>query len=266
MRIAAIQLSSQDSVEQNLAAVSAVLAEARSARADVALLPENFAFFGGEDAKRAAAESIEDGPITTFVREAAVRLGMAIIAGGLPERSADPLRPFNTCLAVGPNGDILAKYRKIHLFDVTTPDGAVYAESQATSAGEEVRTVNIEGVTVGLSVCYDLRFPELYRILSAKGASVLVVPAAFTLQTGKDHWTPLLRARAIENQCYVVAAAQWGKHPGGRQTYGKSMIIEPWGDVVAQVPDGVGFTVAEIDLERIQNVRAQIPCLTHRKL
>jgi predicted amidohydrolase len=184
----------------------------------------------------------------------------------MPERSADPDRPYNTCVVVAPDGRVTARYRKIHLFDVDLPDGSSHRESASTSAGEAPVTVVVGGFTIGLSVCYDLRFPELYRLLSTAGADALVVPAAFTLFTGKDHWHVLLRARAIEAQAYVVAPAQWGRHPRGRQTYGKSLVADPWGEVIAQAPEGEGLAIATLDRAYLEDVRARVPSLRHRRL
>jgi deaminated glutathione amidase len=231
------------------------------------VLPENFAYFGDEPGKRDVAESLdESGPIVSALRDAARAGRVTIIAGGFPERSPEPTRPYNTCAVLGPDGQVLARYRKIHLFDVDLADGASYRESASTSAGDGPVTVAIDAASVGLSVCYDLRFPELYRALSRAGAEVLVVPAAFTLLTGKDHWLVLLRARAIEAQAYVVAAAQWGKHPRGRHTFGKSCIIDPWGEIVAQASEGEGVVVAPLDLDYLTRVRKNLPALAHRRL
>lgn len=264
---AAVQMSSQGDLAQNLATVTARVSEAADRGASVVLLPENFAYMGDEPGKRDIAESLEgDGPIVTTLRDAARARRVTILAGGMPERSPDPARPYNTCAAFGPDGTLLARYRKIHLFDVDLADGTTYRESASTTAGQSPVTMSIDATGVGLSVCYDLRFPELYRALSRAGVEVIVVPAAFTLMTGKDHWLVLLRARAIEAQSYVVAAAQWGKHPRGRQTFGKSCIIDPWGDVVAQASEGEGVIVAALDFDYVGRVRRNLPALSHRKL
>lgn len=264
---AAVQMSSQGDLDENLAAALRGVHEAADRGAGVVLLPENFAFMGDEEQKRNLAETLEgDGPIVSALRGVARERRLTVIAGGMPERSADPARPFNTCAAFGPDGRLLARYRKVHLFDVDLADGTSYRESASTSAGDEPVTMSIDAVGVGLSVCYDLRFPELYRALSLAGVEVIVVPAAFTMLTGKDHWHVLLRARAIEAQAYVVAAAQWGKHPRGRHTFGKSCIIDPWGDIVAQASEGPGVIVASLDLDYVSRVRRGLPALTHRKL
>jgi predicted amidohydrolase len=268
VRVAGVQLSSQDDLAENLAECRRLVAEAASRAATCVVLPENFAYFGPEEGRRALAESESDpeAPIGRALSEMAREHRVTLVAGGMPEKSDDPLRPFNTCRVVGPDGSVVARYRKIHLFDVDLPDGTSLRESSSTSAGTDPVVVDVSSVTVGLSICYDLRFPELYRVLSSAGARVLVVPAAFTVHTGKDHWHVLLRARAIEAQAWVVAAAQWGKHPRGRTTYGHSMIIDPWGTVVAECSDGSGVVVADVDLAYLDRVRASLPSLQHRKL
>ncbi|HZF56261.1 MAG TPA: carbon-nitrogen hydrolase family protein [Polyangiaceae bacterium] len=264
----AVQMSSQGDVGENLARASALVAEAARRGAKAVLLPENFAYMGDEEGKQRVAEDLDraDGPIGQALGALCREHRVTIVAGGMPERSADVARPFNTCAVFGPDGVIAERYRKVHLFDVDLADGSRYRESASTTAGEGPVAAEVEGVRVGLSVCYDLRFPELYRALSTLGAYVLVVPAAFTLVTGKDHWHVLLRARAIEAQCYVVAAAQWGKHPRNRQTYGKSCIIDPWGDVIAQASEGEGVITGVIDPAYADRVRANLPSLCHRRL
>ena len=260
-------MSSQGDLAENLSAAAAAVNDAADRGASIVLLPENFAFMGEEEGKRSLAESLDgDGPIVTMLRGASRARRVTIIAGGLPERSPDRARPYNTCAAFGPDGSLLARYRKIHLFDVDLADGTSYRESASTMAGDGPVTMSIDAVGVGLSVCYDLRFPELYRALSLAGVEVIVVPAAFTLMTGKDHWLVLLRARAIEAQAYVVAAAQWGKHPRGRHTFGKSCIIDPWGDIIAQASEGPGLVLAPLDLDYLGRVRRGLPALAHRRL
>lgn len=269
MVLAAVaQMSSQTDFAANLLRAEELVAEAAARGAQLVLLPENFALMGDEARRRDVAERLDGAPgaIVQSLQRAARRHEVTVIGGGFPERSDDPARPFNTSVVVGPSGDVLATYRKIHLFDVEVGDGVSYRESAATSAGDSPVVVSAAGLSVGLSVCYDLRFPELYRALVDGGAQVLTVPAAFTLVTGKDHWHVLLRARAIESQSYVLAAAQWGSHPGGRRTFGKACIIDPWGDIVAQVPEGEGVAVAEVNPERVAAVRRDLPCLTHRRL
>jgi deaminated glutathione amidase len=272
--VAAIQLSSQADVGRNLDRAAVLVAEAARRGARLVLLPENFAFLGGtEDDRRAVAEALDDppepgafqGPIARRLSEVARAHGIWLVGGGMAERSADAARPYNTCAVFAPDGSLAARYRKIHLFDVDLPDRS-YRESASCSPGREPVTLSAGGIGVGLSICYDLRFPELYRALSAAGAEVLLVPAAFTLLTGKDHWHVLLRARAIEAQAYVIAAAQWGKHPGGRVTYGKSCVIDPWGEVVAQASEGEGVVTAVVDRGYLGQVRRTLPSLQHRRL
>lgn len=268
LRAAALQLSCQEDVEENLRACREQVGRAADRGAKLVLLPENFAFMGPETQKRGIAETLgdPDAPIQRSVAAMARDYAVTLVAGGLPERSGDALRPYNTACVFGPDGGLAASYRKIHLFDVELSDGTALCESEATSPGEATVVVDIGGMNVGLSICYDLRFPELYRSLVDGGADVLLVPAAFTLQTGKDHWHVLLRARAIEAQCWVVAAAQWGKHPKGRLTYGHALIADPWGTVVAECSDGVGAAVADLDSELVARVRGSVPSLRHRRI
>jgi predicted amidohydrolase len=272
LRVAAVQLEAQDRLEENLERAFDLVRRAAAAGAELVLLPENFAFMGSESDKRAIAEVVtdapseSDGPIVAFLRKAAREANVHLIGGGMPERSDDAARPFNTSVVVEPGGRVVGRYRKIHLFDVEVGDGQLYRESASTSAGDAPSCVDVGGVRVGLSVCYDLRFPELYRALVDLGAQLLTVPAAFTLATGKDHWMALLRARAIESQCWVLAAGQWGTHPKGRRTYGKSCLIDPWGDVVAQASEGVGIVVGAVELARLESIRSTLPALSHRRL
>ncbi len=274
VQVAVIQLSSQDDVTANLARVRELVLEAGRSGAELVALPENFAFMGEESKKFEIAERVDadpPGPIVSALRLAARDARVWLVAGGMPERSEDPARPFNTSLLFEPDGRLVSKYRKVHLFDVDLPDGTKLLESGATTAGTEPVVAEISGrkgqpIQLGMTVCYDLRFPELYRKLGDRGARIVTVPAAFTLTTGKDHWHVLLRARAIENQVFVLAPAQHGKHPRGRQTYGKSLIIDPWGDVLAQCAEGEGFATARLDFAAQDRVRAALPCLTHRRM
>ena len=266
---AVVQMSSQTDFAANLLRAEGLVAQAAERGARLVLLPENFALMGDEALRREVAERLDPetpGPILSSLQRAARKHGVAVVGGGFPERSEDGARPFNTSVMVGAEGAILATYRKIHLFDVDVGDGVAYRESSATSAGETPVVGSALGLSIGLSVCYDLRFPELYRALVDRGAQVLTVPAAFTLATGKDHWHVLLRARAIESQCYVLAAAQWGSHPGGSRTCGKACIVDPGGDIVAQVPEGEGVAVAEVEPARVAAVRRDLPSLTHRRI
>jgi predicted amidohydrolase len=268
MHVAVVQLNAQDDVAANLARTRHWIGQAAAAGAQLVALPENFAFMGEEAAKRELAERLDGafpGPILGALVESATQHGVWIVGGGLPERSDDLARPYNTSILVDPRGAIAATYRKVHLFDVSLPDGTSIRESAATSPGSQPVTAEVMGVRVGLSVCYDVRFPELYRKLADEGARIVTVPAAFTLTTGKDHWHVLLRARAIENQVYVLAPAQHGKHPRGRQTFGKSLIVDPWGEVIAQCSEGEGFATARMDFAYQDRVRTSLPSLLHRK-
>jgi predicted amidohydrolase len=268
MIVAVVQLNSQDGVLANLGRAKHWIAQAAALGAKLVTLPENFAFMGEEAGKRELAESLDGprpGPILSALAENAAACGVWVLGGGMAEKSDDPARPFNTSVLVDPSGAVAAKYRKVHLFDVSLADGTAACESAATTAGSDVVTADVLGVRLGLSICYDVRFPELYRRLADHGARVVTVPAAFTLTTGKDHWNVLLRARAIENQVYVIAPGQHGKHSRGRQTYGKSLIVDPWGEVVAQCSEGEGFAVAHLDFEYQDRVRKSLPALSHRK-
>ena len=270
MKVAIVQLNTQEDLQQNLARVRHWVARAADAGAQLVTLPENFAYMGEEAKKRDLAEWLDvsfPGPILATLVESATLHGVWVLGGGMPEQNeGEPARPYNTCVVVDPGGRIAASYRKVHLFDVSLPDGTTARESAATSAGSEATTVEILGTRVGLSICYDVRFPELYRRLVDQGARIVAVPAAFTATTGKDHWHTLLRARAIENLVYVVAPAQHGKHPRGRQTYGKSVVVDPWGEVIAQCSEGEGLVVARLDFEYQDRVRNSLPSLLHRKL
>jgi predicted amidohydrolase len=268
MNVAVVQLNSQDVVASNLARASHWIAQAAAAGAQLVALPENFAFMGEDAGKREIAERLDGaspGPILSAIAESATAHGIWVLGGGMAEKSGDPARPYNTSVLVDPKGAIAATYRKVHLFDVALPDGTSASESTATSAGKDAVTADVLGVRVGFSICYDVRFPELYRRLVDQGARIVTVPAAFTLTTGKDHWHALLRARAIENQVYVLAPAQHGKHPRGRNTYGKSLVVDPWGEVIAQCSEGEGFALSRLDFGYQDRVRTALPSLLHRK-
>ncbi len=271
MRVAVVQLSSQGDLQKNLDRATELVSSATALGAELVALPENFAFIGeSDDDKRAIAEDVPgDGPIVKTLQTLAKQQEVFILAGGMPEKSPDAAKPFNTSVLFAPNGAVLARYRKVHLFDVDLPDGTTLRESSACTAGSvsaETSVAEVRGRKLGMTICYDVRFPELYRRLIDAGAVIVTVPAAFTLTTGKDHWLPLLRARAIENQVFVLAPAQTGKHPRGRQTYGKSAIIDPWGDVIAQCGEGEGIAVATLDFAYQERVRTALPSLKHRKL
>ncbi len=263
-----MQLSSQDDVEANLGACERAVRDAAEAGARLVVLPENFAWFGSEQGKGRIAERVGDpgAPIQSRLGVLARETGLTLVAGGMPEVSGEPARPYNACVVFGNDGRVMASYRKIHLFDADLPDGRVFRESAHTSPGSEPRVIEVDGVRVGLSICYDLRFPELYRRLARAGAQVLLVPAAFTLQTGKDHWHLLLRARAVESTAWVVAANQWGSHPQGRSCFGHSLVVDPWGLIVAECSDRMGVVVADLDLAYLAEVRSRLPSLSHCRL
>jgi len=266
---AVVQLCSRQDVDRNLNTAEALIAEAASRGATLVVLPENFAYIGRLEEKVKLAEPLSEsapGPIVARMQRAAREHRVHLVLGGTPISSEDPRRFYNTLVLLGPDGRIVSSYRKIHLFDVNIPGGAVFTESACVMPGSTPTTSEALGTRLGFSVCYDLRFPELYRELVRQGAEVLCVPAAFTLHTGKDHWIPLLRARAIENQCYVLAAGQHGAHTESRRSYGKSSIIDPWGAVIAQVPDTDGVAVAPLDLDYLAKVRREVPCLEHRRV
>jgi nitrilase len=269
MKVAAIQMCSGDEVAANLATAGRLLAEAAGAGATLAVLPENFAFMGRQERDRLAiAEDEGSGPIQAFLADSARRLGISLIGGTIPLRvAAEPDRVAAASLVHGPDGRQVGRYDKIHLFDVDLPEGGgTYRESAGTRAGSLPEVVTTPLGPTGVTVCYDLRFPELYRLLAARGAVLMAVSAAFTVPTGEAHWEVLLRARAIENLCAVVAAAQWGEHANGRRTWGHSLIVDAWGRVLAELPTGEGFVLAEIDLARQAALRAEFPALRHRVL
>jgi predicted amidohydrolase len=262
-RVACIQLCAGPSPDDNLAAAEQLVRRAAAAGADIALLPERWEAFGSAAELRAGAEGL-DGPRLAAVQGWARELGLAIVAGSVAERVPGDERMRNTSVAFDRDGSRVAVYRKIHQFDVDLP-GQRVRESDTDAPGTGGVIAALGGVSVGLTICYDLRFPELYRAYAVAGATLLTVPAAFLERTGRDHWEVLLRARAIENQCFVVAANQYGSLPAGITAYGRSMIVDPWGTVLAQAPDGIGLIVADCDHEALARVRAQLPSLAHRR-
>ncbi|HEU0029434.1 MAG TPA: carbon-nitrogen hydrolase family protein [Kofleriaceae bacterium] len=270
LRVGAVQMRSTDDLAANLAICRDLVGRAAADGARLAVLPECFSFLGrGEGDKLKIAEDFErPGPVLDTLRALATSHGIWIVAGGTPELVAgDPKRTYNTALAIDPGGNLVARYRKIHLFDVDIPGGATLRESDATRAGDELVVLDIDGAKVGMSICYDLRFPELYRALvKQRGAEVLLVPAAFTAHTGAAHWHLLLRARAVENQAWVVAPAQWGRHNDKRESYGHTLVIDPWGTVVEDRAEGDGVVVATLDGATVAKRRAQMPCLSHAVL
>ncbi len=263
LSVAVVQLDARDDVDANIATAVALADRAAADGARLVALPEYLPYRGSNDGFRASAREIP-GPYTEPFAELARRRGVWILVGSTAEVSSDPQRPYNTSALIAPDGSLAAVYRKIHLFDVAIDAGPVDTESARVTAGDRLVTADVDAIVVGLSICYDLRFPELYRALALAGAQVLTVPAAFTERTGRDHWEVLLRARAIENACYVLAPAQIGGPPG-QPAFGRSMVIDPWGTVIAQAPDGVGIIRVDLDLERVAAIRRQIPSLANRR-
>jgi len=265
MRIAALQMVSTPDVARNLDAAAGLIEQATRGGAELIVLPEYFCLLGRRDTdKLALAEHDGDGPIQQHLAECARRAKVWLVGGTLPMRTRDPERVRNSCCVYGPDGQRAARYDKIHLF--AFDNGAEhYDEGRVLEAGDVPVAFEAHGLRIGLSVCYDLRFPELYRALARPPCDLLCVPSSFTHTTGRAHWELLLRARAVENQCYVVAPAQGGVHENGRRTWGHSMIVDPWGEVLAQRDEGAGVVFAELDLARIRTVRLQLPALSHRR-
>jgi deaminated glutathione amidase len=266
--VAAIQMTSGHRVEDNLEAAAKLLREAKDAGAELACLPENFSFIGLKDAdKLAVAEADGSGPVQQFLSETARALGLWILGGTTVIKGDSARRVSNTSLLMDAQGKRVARYDKIHLFDVAIPGrNEQYLESTHVTPGRKVVVADTPVGRLGLSVCYDMRFPELYRELVARGAEWLAMPAAFTVPTGRAHWETLLRARAIENLCYVVAPAQWGTHTSGRETYGDTLIVDYWGQVLSRLPSGIGVITAEFDLARLAEARTRFPALENRRL
>jgi predicted amidohydrolase len=281
LRVSAVQLNSTAEKAANMEAADRLTRAAAADGSRLIVLPEKWTALGSEDDMRAGAETLE-GPAISWARALARELGIDLIAGSILERVSpgfgrapllqsdfEPGAPAeklaNTSVHIDPQGEVRAVYRKLHMFDVEV-EGRAYNESAITEAGEEiVLSATAEGVELGMSICYDLRFPELYRILALRGARVFTLPAAFTLPTTRDHWETLVRARAIENQAFVIAANQVGAHPAGHRSGGHSMIVDPWGAVLAQAPDGEGHIVADLDLERQEEIRTRFPALANRR-
>jgi len=264
IRVACVQLTSRADKAANLEKTERLVAKAAASGADVVLLPEKWNAIGGVDTLQEAAETLEGGESVEAMRGWASRHGITLVGGSITERREGREKLSNTSLVFDPDGELVAVYRKIHLFDVDV-GGQRYRESEAEEPGDEPVVARLEGWPIGLTVCYDLRFPELYRILALEGAELVTVPAHFTLYTGKDHWHVLLRARAIENQNFVAAAAQIGETIPGKPSYGRSLIADPWGTVVAQAPDEETVISAELDRERLLEVRRNLPSLANRQ-
>jgi deaminated glutathione amidase len=267
MKVALIQMNSQDDKAANLEQARRLIEQAvAEERPDLVALPEIFPLISDDTGlKQAAAEPVPGGDAYGMLQELAAKHRIVLHGGSIIERDGDAL--YNTTVVFDQGGRELARYRKLHMFDIVTPDGKEYRESATFTRGARTVCLDALGTRIGLSICYDLRFPELYLQLAKDGAKVILVPANFTLQTGKDHWEVLLRARAIETQTYVLAPAQWGRNAGGRlASYGHSLIVDPWGHVIAKAQDKVGYVAARLDLEEVERVRARMPCAEHRVL
>ncbi len=268
-RIAAIQTSSSDNVVENLTQIEPYIAQSVEDGAELIILPECCAFMQSsvaqllETAEERNPESETESVIQAAFSGLSKKYQVWIIAGSLPVKSSAPDKVTNTLMVFNDLGNRVASYDKIFLFDVALPTGEVYRESSYTEAGNRLEVVKSPVGSIGLSICYDLRFPELYRKLVCRGAQLLIVPSAFSATTGKDHWLPLLRARAIENSCYVIAPAQFGIHNGKRKTWGHTVIIDPWGKVLSELESGWGVVSADIDLQKLESIRAQLPSLEH---
>ncbi|MFO7604217.1 MAG: carbon-nitrogen hydrolase family protein [Gammaproteobacteria bacterium] len=267
-RLAAIQMASGPNVSANLTEVGRLISQAVDAGAELVVLPENFAFMGmKEQDKLGVSEAEGSGPIQDFIAAQADKHRVWIVAGTLPLKSQDPQRVAAACLLYNERGEPVARYDKVHLFDVKIQESReTYNESQTTAAGTRVTVVETPFGRLGLAICYDLRFPELFRRMATEGVDIIAIPSAFTAITGKAHWEVLLRARAIENLAYVVASAQGGYHVNGRETFGHSMIIDPWGRVLDCLPSGSGVVVARLDQKQLEITRRNFPVLQHRKL
>src|SRR5215217_8928613 len=264
LNVAIIQMNSQDDKQANIAAALDLIDRAAATGARLVALPEVWPYLGPDDATREQAETIP-GPITELLAERVRRHGIYIHGGSIYEtRPGDP-GMYNTTVVLDPAGEIIARYSKIHMYDVVLDGVAEYEESATITPGDDVAITEIDGISVGLTICYDLRFPELFRILALRGAKAIMLPAAFTLMTGKDHWEPLIRSRAIENELYMIAPAQWGSHLPGKWCYGRSMIVNPWGTVLTTAADGIGIANATVEPARVDAVRRQIPSLANRQ-
>jgi deaminated glutathione amidase len=264
LRVACVQLNARAPKPDLIERAEQLVARAASTGADLVVLPEKWTGIGPPDLIRSVAESLDDGEATQAMSGWARTHGITLVGGSIVERREGREKLSNTCVVFDPEGEIAAVYRKIHMFDVEV-GGHIYRESETEEPGDRPETTEVEGWKVGLTVCYDLRFPELYRILALEGCEAITVPAAFTLFTGKDHWELLLRARAVENQCYVVAANQWGSFADGKAAYGRSSIIDPWGVVLAQAPDEDCVISAQLDRARLEEIRRSLPALANRQ-
>lgn len=262
--IAALQMHSGEDKSANVETALRLIDQAAATGARMVVLPEIWTFLGGDDGNRENAEPIP-GPVTDALSAKARQHGIYVHGGSILEKRTGEPKLFNTTVVFDPNGELVAKYSKIHMFDVVLDGVASYKESSTVRRGEDIVTFDMDGVTVGLAICYDLRFPELFRILRLRGAEMIVLPAAFTMTTGKDHWDVLIRARAIENQVYMVACDQFGADSSGKWCYGRSLIADPWGTVVATAPDRETVLTATVDLDYLQKVRRQVPSVENRQ-
>ncbi|MGH7320172.1 MAG: carbon-nitrogen hydrolase family protein [Candidatus Rokuibacteriota bacterium] len=263
MRVALVQMNSQEDKAANLERGEALVAQAASWGPDLVVLPELWTYLGSRKRHAEVAEPIP-GETSALLGRLAVRYGFWLVGGSYLEAEAGTERAYNTSIVVNPDGDVVGRYRKLHLFDVEV-DGKTYEESATMEPGDEVVVTELRRALVGLTICYDLRFPELYRRLTARGARLVTVPSAFTMETGKDHWDPLLRARAIENQVFILAAAQCGSHPPANACYGNTMVVDPWGVILARAGYREGVVVADLDLGEQDRVRRSLPALQHRR-
>jgi predicted amidohydrolase len=264
VRAAAVQLNATDDVDANLATADRLTREAAANGAELVVLPEKWTVLGRGEAMAAAAQSL-DGPAISWAKAIAKELHVDLIAGSFVEAVQGQTKTANTSAHIRPDGEIAALYRKLHMFDVEV-DGTVYAESARERAGDQITvTQTAQGHVLGMSICYDVRFPELYRELSSRGATIITVPSAFTLATTRDHWEVLLRARAIENQAFVIAANQIGEHPPGNRSGGRSMIVDAWGVQLAIAPDSESVIIADLDFTLLNDVRQRLPALQHRR-
>jgi predicted amidohydrolase len=265
MRVGLVQINTRDDKDANLRRAEELVDEAVARGARFVVMPEYVSFLGPKEQHEVIAEPIP-GPTTERFAAKAREHGIYLLGGSIHEQSDTPGMYYNTSVMLDPTGEIIATYRKIHLFDIDLTGNVTANESSTILPGDEIVTADVDGHTVGLSICYDLRFPELYRQLALEGAEILLVPAAFTMFTGKDHWHVLLRARAIENQTYVLAPGQFGAHePNNAQCYGHSIIIDPWGTVIAESSDSEGVVVADLDFELLRKIREQLPSLANRR-
>lgn len=259
---AIVQINSGGDRDKNLNRVEDLIKKAAGTGAEIIALPENFAFMREQENQRIIGEDL-NGPIISRVRELAKQKSVFILAGSFPEKSQQAGKVYNTSVLAGPGGNIIATYRKIHLFDVTIPGGESHHESKRVVPGQAAVVADTPLGKMGLSICYDLRFGRLYHRLAELGATMIFCPAAFTERTGEAHWKILVRSRAIENQVFMIAPAQHGHHPDGRRTYGHSMIVDPWGNILAEIPEGDGIAAAQLDLKFLAEIRQAMPCREH---